>query len=71
MIHIHVQLLSENLYYYLLFFSLKKLKSKDEHKLRRKQHKVSFQDKEDKQILQQQQDSAAPSQQKGASCSFC
>lgn len=44
--------------------SLKKLKSKEEHKLKRKQHKVSFQDKEDKQILQQQQDSAAPSQQK-------
>uniref|UniRef100_A0A3Q4GRU9 RING-type E3 ubiquitin transferase n=1 Tax=Neolamprologus brichardi TaxID=32507 RepID=A0A3Q4GRU9_NEOBR len=50
--------------------SLKKLKSKEEHKLRRKQHKVSFQDKEDKQILQQQQDLAAPSQQKGASSSF-
>uniref|UniRef100_A0A3B4FQ11 Tetratricopeptide repeat domain 3 n=1 Tax=Pundamilia nyererei TaxID=303518 RepID=A0A3B4FQ11_9CICH len=50
--------------------SLKKLKSKEEHKLRRKQHKVSFQDNEDKQILQQQQDSAAPSQQKGASCMY-
>lgn len=44
--------------------SVKKLKSKEDHKLKRKQHKQSFQDKEDKEILQRQEDSAAQSQQK-------
>ncbi|XP_040005751.1 E3 ubiquitin-protein ligase TTC3 [Xiphias gladius] len=46
--------------------SLKKLKSKEEHRLRRKQHKQSFQDKQaiNDEILQQKEDSATQSQQK-------
>ncbi|XP_054482046.1 E3 ubiquitin-protein ligase TTC3 isoform X1 [Anoplopoma fimbria] len=46
--------------------SLKKLKSKEEHKLMRKQHKQSFQEKQaiNDEILQQKDDSATHSQQK-------
>lgn len=51
------------------FVSLKKLKSKEEHRLRRKQHKQSFQEKQaiNDEILQQKEDSASQIQQKGAS----
>ncbi|KAA8586527.1 hypothetical protein FQN60_000363 [Etheostoma spectabile] len=46
--------------------SLKKLKSKEEHRLKRKQHKQSFQEKQaiNEEILQQKEDSATESQQK-------
>ncbi|XP_047462561.1 E3 ubiquitin-protein ligase TTC3 isoform X2 [Mugil cephalus] len=46
--------------------SLKKLKSKEERKLKRKQHKPSFQDKRgnNNEILQEKEDSASHSQQK-------
>ncbi|XP_031163906.1 E3 ubiquitin-protein ligase TTC3 isoform X2 [Sander lucioperca] len=46
--------------------SLKKLKSKEEHRLKRKQHKQSFQEKQaiNDEILQQKEDSATESQQK-------
>ncbi|XP_049448756.1 E3 ubiquitin-protein ligase TTC3-like isoform X9 [Epinephelus fuscoguttatus] len=46
--------------------SQKKLKSKEEHKLKRKQHKQSFQEKQaiNDDILQQKEDSATQSQQK-------
>ncbi|KAK2828692.1 hypothetical protein Q5P01_019726 [Channa striata] len=46
--------------------SLKKLKSKEEHRLMRKQHKLSFQDKQaiNNEILQKKEDSSAHSQQK-------
>ncbi|XP_026183559.1 E3 ubiquitin-protein ligase TTC3 isoform X2 [Mastacembelus armatus] len=46
--------------------SLKKLKSKEERRLRRKEHKVSFHDKQtiSDEILQQKEDSVAQSQQK-------
>ncbi|XP_045895340.1 E3 ubiquitin-protein ligase TTC3 [Micropterus dolomieu] len=46
--------------------SLKKLKSKEEHKLKRRQHKQSFQDKQaiNDDILQQKDESASQSQQK-------
>ncbi|XP_067350334.1 E3 ubiquitin-protein ligase TTC3 isoform X1 [Channa argus] len=46
--------------------SLKKLKSKDERRLKRKQHKLSFQDKQviNNEILQKKEDSSAHSQQK-------
>jgi len=43
------------------------LKSKEEHKLKRKQHKQSFQEKQaiNDEILQQEEPSPAHSQQKG------
>ncbi|XP_034744945.1 E3 ubiquitin-protein ligase TTC3 [Etheostoma cragini] len=46
--------------------SLKKLKSKEEHRLKRKQHKQSFQEKQaiNEEILQHKEDSATESQQK-------
>ncbi|KAM8899891.1 E3 ubiquitin-protein ligase TTC3 isoform 2-T2 [Spinachia spinachia] len=46
--------------------SLKKLKSKEEHKLTRKQHKLSFQEKQaiNEEILQQMEDPETQSQQK-------
>lgn len=51
-------------------FSLKKLKSKEGHRLKRKQHKQSFQEKQaiNDEILQQKEDSASQTQQKGSSC---
>ncbi|XP_069001878.1 E3 ubiquitin-protein ligase TTC3 isoform X2 [Embiotoca jacksoni] len=46
--------------------SLKKLKSKEEHKLKKKLHKQSFQDKQaiNDEILQKKEESATPGQQK-------
>lgn len=51
----------------LFLFSQKKLKSKEERKLKRKQHKQSVQAKRGigDEILQQKEDSASHSQQKG------